>query len=59
MWAVPGRSELWLRQHTALMEAIRAGDATGAAELMRTHITSGEETLLAQLEAAVAAASPS
>jgi len=59
MWAVPGRSELWLRQHTALMDAIRAGDANGAAELMRTHITSGEETLLAQLEAAEAAASPS
>jgi DNA-binding GntR family transcriptional regulator len=57
MWALPGRSEVWLRQHTELMDAIRAGDAGRAAELMRVHITSGEEAMLAQLEAAEAAAS--
>jgi DNA-binding GntR family transcriptional regulator len=57
MWALPGRSEIWLRQHRELMEAIRAGDADLAAELMRGHITSGEEAMLAQLEAP--AASPS
>ena len=57
MWALPGRSELWLRQHTELMEAIRARDGRRAAELMRVHITSGEEAMLAQLEASEAAAS--
>jgi DNA-binding GntR family transcriptional regulator len=57
MWALPGRAEIWLTQHTALMEAIRAGDAACAGELMRVHITSGEETLLAQLEALETAAS--
>jgi DNA-binding GntR family transcriptional regulator len=50
MWALPGRSELSLRQHTALMKAIRKGDARGAAELLREHVTSGEETMLAELD---------
>jgi DNA-binding GntR family transcriptional regulator len=50
MWALPGRSELSLRQHTAMMKAIRNGDATRAAELLRSHVTSGEATMLAQLE---------
>jgi DNA-binding GntR family transcriptional regulator len=39
------------------MEAIRARDGRRAAELMRVHITSGEEAMLAQLEASEAAAS--
>ena len=50
MWALPGRSELSLRQHTAMMKAIRKGDATRAEELLREHVTSGEATMLAQFE---------
>lgn len=45
MWALPGRAELSLREHEAMMEAIRKGDAGATAELMREHIQSGEETL--------------
>jgi DNA-binding GntR family transcriptional regulator len=45
MWALPGRPELSLREHEAMMEAIRAGDAEATAQLMREHIQSGEETL--------------
>jgi DNA-binding GntR family transcriptional regulator len=50
MWAVPGRSEESLRQHTAMMKAIRKRDAKRAADLLREHVTSGEATMLAQLE---------
>jgi len=50
MWALPGRSELSLRQHTAMMRAIRKGDAELVAKLLRAHVTSGEATMLAQLE---------
>lgn len=50
MWTLPGRSELSLVQHSELMGAIRNGDAAGAAELLRGHVTSGEETMLAHLE---------
>ena len=49
MWALPGRTSLSLRQHEAIMEAIRARDAALAAERMREHITSGRETLVAHL----------
>jgi DNA-binding GntR family transcriptional regulator len=49
MWALPGRTRLSLRQHEAIMEAIRARDAGLAAERMREHITSGRETLVAHL----------
>lgn len=37
-WATPGLVENSLRQHAAMMGAIRAGDAAGAAELMGEHI---------------------
>jgi DNA-binding GntR family transcriptional regulator len=50
MWTLPGRAELSLEQHTAMMSAIRKGDASRAAELMREHVTSGEATMLDQLE---------
>jgi len=46
MWALPGRAELSLREHDAMMEAIRARDDTATAALMREHIESGEETLV-------------
>lgn len=45
MWALPGRAELSLHEHEAMMEAIAAGDGGAAAELMRRHILSGEEAL--------------
>jgi len=45
MWALPGRAELSLREHEAMMEAIRASDAHATAQLMCEHIQSGEETL--------------
>ncbi len=50
MWALPGRSELSLRQHTAMMKAIHKGDAARAAELLRAHVTSGEASMLARFD---------
>ena len=49
MWALPGRTSLSLEQHEAVMEAIREGNATLAAERMREHVTSGCETLVEHL----------
>jgi DNA-binding GntR family transcriptional regulator len=46
MWALPGRAELSLREHEAMMQAIRAGDGSATAALMREHVESGEETLV-------------
>jgi DNA-binding GntR family transcriptional regulator len=46
MWALPGRAELSLREHEAMMQAIRAGDGIATAALMREHVESGEETLV-------------
>jgi DNA-binding GntR family transcriptional regulator len=50
MWALPGRAERSLRQHDAMMAAIRARRAEQAAERMREHIESGAETLVDGLE---------
>ena len=50
MWALPGRAELSLREHEAMMEPIRAGDSAAAAARMREHIESGAETLVPRLE---------
>jgi DNA-binding GntR family transcriptional regulator len=49
MWALPGRMNLSLKQHEAVMAAIRKRDARRAAERMHDHVTSGRETLLAHL----------
>jgi DNA-binding GntR family transcriptional regulator len=38
MWALPGRVDLSAREHEEIMEAIRAGDASLAAERLRVHI---------------------
>ena len=46
MWALPGRAEQSLREHEAMMDAIRAGDALETAARMRDHIVSGAETLV-------------
>jgi DNA-binding GntR family transcriptional regulator len=40
---------LSLKQHEAVMAAIRKRDARRAAERMHDHVTSGRETLLAHL----------
>ena len=48
-WALPGRRNLSLEQHEAVMEAIRAGDAALAGKRMREHVTSGRETLVEHL----------
>jgi len=45
IWALPGRMELSLHQHEKIMEALRAHDAASAAEQMRMHIASGQDTL--------------
>jgi DNA-binding GntR family transcriptional regulator len=50
MWAIPGRAEQSLREHEAMMEAIRERDALAASARMRDHIESGVETLLSTLE---------
>lgn len=46
MWALPGRAEQSLREHEAMMEAIRSGDGAKAASRLRDHIVSGAETLV-------------
>jgi DNA-binding GntR family transcriptional regulator len=46
MWALPGRADQSLREHEAMMSAIRVGDGKEAAALMRGHIVSGAETLV-------------
>jgi DNA-binding GntR family transcriptional regulator len=50
MWVLPGRAEQSSEEHERVMEGIRAGNASLAAASMRDHLTSGRETLLAQLE---------
>jgi DNA-binding GntR family transcriptional regulator len=50
MWALPGRAEQSLREHEAMMEAIRSGDGEAAAACMRAHIVSGAETLVDGVE---------
>jgi DNA-binding GntR family transcriptional regulator len=50
MWVLPDRAEQSAEEHERVMEGIRAGDASAAAESMRLHLTSGRETLLARLE---------
>jgi DNA-binding GntR family transcriptional regulator len=56
MWVLPGRAELSLREHSAIMEAILERDASAAAEGMRHHIQSSAETLLLDLERQMSAA---
>jgi DNA-binding GntR family transcriptional regulator len=38
MWVIPQRAERTLAEHEAIMEAIRAGNASDAAQLLRVHI---------------------
>jgi DNA-binding GntR family transcriptional regulator len=46
MWVLPDRAHMSAAEHDAVMEGIRAGDSTLAAEQMRAHIESGCTTLL-------------
>jgi DNA-binding GntR family transcriptional regulator len=50
-WMLPGHVEQSLRQHEAIMAALRARDADRAAALMREHIQAGEQSSLRFLEA--------
>jgi DNA-binding GntR family transcriptional regulator len=50
MWALPGRAEQSLREHEAMMAAIRAGDGAEASTRLRDHIVSGAETLVESVE---------
>jgi DNA-binding GntR family transcriptional regulator len=45
MWVIPGRAEQSAREHEEVMERLRAGDAAGAAELMKAHIAGGLASL--------------
>jgi DNA-binding GntR family transcriptional regulator len=46
MWVVPQRSASTEAEHEAVMEAIRAGDGTVAAERLRMHIASGRSSVV-------------
>jgi DNA-binding GntR family transcriptional regulator len=46
MWAAPGHSALSYEEHERVMQAIRAGDAEFAANLMRDHIRGGGEWMM-------------
>lgn len=37
-WAIPGRGSISVREHSAVMDAIREGDADRAAQAMRDHL---------------------
>ncbi|PZO65467.1 MAG: GntR family transcriptional regulator [Paracoccus denitrificans] len=45
---VPGRGEIALQEHAAIVAAIKRGDAAGAEEALRTHISEAYETRLKQ-----------
>jgi DNA-binding GntR family transcriptional regulator len=44
MWVLPGRAELSVREHEEILEAIIDRDAARAAERMRWHIRSSQES---------------
>jgi DNA-binding GntR family transcriptional regulator len=50
-WMLPGQAEQSLRQHNAILAALRDRDAERAALLMREHIHAGEQSSLRSLEA--------
>ncbi len=49
MWTLPGRVELSMREHNAIMDAVRDRDAALAARRVREHVQSSQKTLLARL----------
>jgi DNA-binding GntR family transcriptional regulator len=50
MWALPGRAEESAREHARIMDAIVLGDAKLAADRLREHILSGQQSLLNKFE---------
>jgi DNA-binding GntR family transcriptional regulator len=50
MWILPGRAEESAREHDAIMEAISGGDGRLAADRLREHIASSQQSLLDRLE---------
>jgi DNA-binding GntR family transcriptional regulator len=50
-WQVPGRGELSIADHSAIMECVRARDAAGAGELIRKHILHGKQFVIQKLDA--------
>jgi DNA-binding GntR family transcriptional regulator len=53
---LPGRPERSLREHTAIVDAIAAGDAEGAERAMRRHLSHVADALRARAESGSAAA---
>ncbi|MEV0032369.1 hypothetical protein [Nocardia sp. NPDC050793] len=49
-WDGPGSGEQGLRDHSAILEALRKCRAKVASTLMRDHIVSGADELVAMLE---------
>jgi DNA-binding GntR family transcriptional regulator len=45
LWMIPGRAERSIRQHYAILEAIRKGDADSAADLMSDHILTAGKSI--------------
>ncbi len=50
LWIVPGRTELSIKQHNSIIEAIRDSDATNASLLMEEHILKSGEAVLNYIE---------
>ncbi len=50
LWMIPGRAERSIRQHHAILDAIREGDAQAAADLMSDHILTAGESITRFLE---------
>jgi len=45
-WALPGRPQKYLEEHTKLLKAIKKGDKESARRTMHSHLTEVEEDLL-------------
>jgi DNA-binding GntR family transcriptional regulator len=50
MWALPDRAEESAREHERIMDAIAVGDSELAADRLREHILSAQQSLLNRLE---------
>ncbi|TAM69700.1 MAG: FCD domain-containing protein [Microbacteriaceae bacterium] len=49
-WRTPAHSVITLVAHTAIVDAIAAGDPGAAREAMRLHVESSQERVLAQFD---------
>jgi DNA-binding GntR family transcriptional regulator len=48
--SLPMLTPRWLDEHSRIVEALRAGDDDGAVEILRAHLTSARDHLLAQMD---------